>query len=107
MKSFKIDYEKVVKRNFVKWFKQEYWTLGGVDHHLEQNYEGEFKSPWIDVAFMAYKKGLSCKKKDKIIESLSCELQRIVDAADGKGWEQLDPSFKSAREVLQSLKEIK
>lgn len=27
-------------------------------------------------------------------------LQEIVDAADGAGWEQLDPSFKKARRAI-------
>ena len=99
--------EKSVTRDFIKWFRREYWSLGGVEYLFEKNQEGDFKNPWVDIAFRAYVEGLSCKKKDRIIKSLSNELQTIIDAADGKGWEQLDPSFKSAREVLQLLKETK
>ena len=77
--------EKLVKRDFIKWLRREYWGLGGIEHLLDKNQEGDFNNPWVDIAFKAYVKGLSCKKKDKVIKSLSNELQTIIDAADGKG----------------------
>lgn len=34
-------------------------------------------------------------------------LKEIVDAADGKGWEQLDPSFKTARAAIKAIEGVK
>ena len=107
MKCSTLEYEELVKRDFIKWLRKEYWSPVGIEHLLYENHEGDFDNFWVDMAFKAYVKGLSCKKKDKIIKSLSNELQKIIDAADGKGWGQLDPSFKSTREVLQLSKGTK
>lgn len=38
-------------------------------------------------------------QRDALLEAL----KEIVDAADGKGWEQLDPSFKKARAAIKAV----
>jgi len=38
-------------------------------------------------------------QRDALLEAL----KEIVGAADGKGWEQLDPSFKKARAAIKAV----
>ena len=39
------------------------------------------------------------EQRDALLEAL----KEIVAAADGKGWEQLDPSFKKARAAIKAV----
>ncbi len=39
------------------------------------------------------------QQRDAMLEAL----KEIVAAADGKGWEQLDPSFKKARAAIKAV----
>lgn len=37
------------------------------------------------------------------VQALRDALQEVVDAADGKGWEQIDPSFSKQRAALAAM----
>lgn len=104
------------KKSFVRWFRRFYWSLGGIEQHLELNADGDFKVNATALAYEAYLAGIR-KGKDtpspKIAKALQQgveAMQELTDAADGiggsAGWDQLDASFTKLREAVKVQNKI-
>lgn len=98
-------------KSFVRWFRRCYWSLGGVDRHLEMNYKGDFKVDSTALAYAAYLAGIrkgkatpSTKTAEALQQGVEA-MQELIDAADrvdgSTGWEQLDASFTKLREAVK------
>ena len=62
-----------------------------------------YQRPYIDRMWAAYQAALASSE----VEALRDALQEVVDAADGEGWEQLDPGLEKQRAALEAMEKQK